>query len=337
MVRFIVAAAITTVCVFAHTATADQVRLKNGDTITGIVNYYDGAVIHVDVEYLEEDLVLKLTDLAGFESEKPLVFRLKDGSEIEGRLRMTESGDLVIVDASGNQVPFETSNLIEAEPPTDWFRYSGSANIGIAIASGNTDTQTFHVDGAVQPMFGRNTFRLGGQLNRAEADNERTASNWRLLAEYERELTYRWFAFATNQYDNDDLLGLNVRVTAGGGLGYWIFREAPRHLRIQLGPAYVHENWQRPTPDEDYAAARWALNFDHEIFSPDLVFYHNHVYLQSLQEGKRFSVQTTTGLRYDLIWDLFGSLEVQWDWNNQPADNAQEDDTRFFFKLGYAF
>jgi putative salt-induced outer membrane protein YdiY len=346
MVRSIAAiAAVVALC--AQAALADQVRLKNGDTITGTINYYDGGQIRVAVDYLEDDLVLELEDLASFDSEQTLIFEFKDGREVEGRLRLTEAGDVVVVDPSGNQIPYDAAQLVVAEPPADWFRISGAANVGLAISSGNTDTQSYHIDGIVEPILGRNTFRLSGQLNRDEAKIEQddgsgrtrttTASNWRLLAQYERELTYRLYAFAANSYDNDDLLGLNVRVTAGGGLGYKVFQTAPRHLRFELGPAYVHENWREPTPDEDYAAARWALYFDHEVFTPDLVFYHSHVYLQSLQEGSRFTVQTVTGLRYALVWNLFGALEGQYDWNNQPAEGAQEDDLRVYFKLGYAF
>lgn len=346
MARHIAAiAAVLGLC--AQAGFADQVRLKNGDTISGTIKYFDGGSIHIDVDYLEDDLVLKLEDLESFDSEQPLLFAFKDGREVEGRLRMTESGDVVMVDASGAQIPYDAAELVDAAPPQPWFRVSGAANVGLAISSGNTDTQSYHIDGIVEPIFGKNTFRLSGQLNRDEANIEQddgsgrtrttTASNWRLLAQYERELTYRLYGFAANSYDNDDLLGLNVRVTAGAGLGYKVWQTAPRHLRFELGPAYVHENWRRPTPDEDYAAARWALYFDHEVFTPDLVFYHNHVYLQSLQEGKRFTVQTVTGLRYALVWDLVGGLEVQYDWNNQPAEGSQEDDVRIFFKIGYAF
>ncbi len=126
-------------------------------------------------------------------------------------------------------------------------------------------------------------------------------------------------------------------MSLSGGAGYKIWQEDYRDWWIELGPAYVRENFKFRSTDENYVALRWALNLEHDIYSDDFRFYHKHSILESAQELDRFVFQSTTGFKFEIIADLVGAFELQFDWNNQPAAGADKNDLRYMFKLGYEF
>ena len=224
--------------------------------------------------------------------------------------------------------------IFNLEVVETYYRYEAEIDVGINVSKGNTDQSSFNVSGMIAPSFGKNTVRLGGQLNRTEADGETTASNWRIDASYEREFTRRWRAIALNRYENDKFQDLDLRVTASAGPGYSILLDNPS-LEVFLAPAYVHQTFKED-PSRDFAALLWRLDFEYEIPKPDSTFYHNHSLTVGVTESQTVA-QTTTGFKWELIGDLDLKLEYQLDWNSKPADNADEFDQRYMLKISYDF
>ena len=331
---------------------ADSVRLANGDVISGTVSSFDAETLTIETTYAGA-IAIKASDVVRVSTDAPVVLQLSDGSEVNGRIISGAGGAMSVLDASGASVPVQLSQVASFAPPAPpepWFQYSGEINAGFNAATGNTETQGYHLDGLFEPIFGQNGLSFTGQLNRSEAEiandagdgtrNETTASNWRVLGQYNRELTEHWYSFVNNGWENDDLKQLNLRVSAATGAGYKFWDDEMRFLTAELGPGYVYENFRRrddDNPDRDYISARWALDFDHGIVTPDTRFYHNHTLLERVDNLDTFIFQSATGLKFALIGAINAGAEVQFDWNNDPAEGAREEDLRYMLKLGYAF
>ncbi len=223
--------------------------------------------------------------------------------------------------------------VFNLEAVETYYRYEAEVDVGINVSKGNTDQSNFNLSGMIAPSFGKNTVRLGGQLNRTESDGETTVSNWRIDASYEREFSRRWRAIALNRYENDKFQDLDLRVTAAAGPGYSILIDNPS-LDVFLAPAYVHESFTEE--DRDFAALLWRLDFEYEIPKPDVTFYHNHSLTVGVTESQTVAL-TTTGFKWEMIGDLDLKLEYQVDWNSQPADGADEFDQRYMLKVSYDF
>jgi len=232
----------------------------------------------------------------------------------------------------------ELDDVESVEGYDSYYRYQGELNAGINVTTGNTRIKSYSANGYVEPSFGFNTITLSGQVNNQRSDGEQVAANWRTLAEYQREISPRWFVGALNSYDNDDLQGLHLRVTAGAGLGYKFFIRDPTHLSVLGAPVYVNENYRFTDDDRSFAAFRWALGFTQDIFTSDVSFYHNHTLTVGGASGRaQLIALTVTGLEFDLISDLDLKLEYQFDYNNRPATDAQTTDQRFIMTLGWDF
>lgn len=246
-----------------------------------------------------------------------------------------EVGERPVAAEAGGAINMSTVAWIK--PITPFYRYEGSFNVGINAARGNTDTTDVHIDGKLTPSFGRNTVSIGGFYNKSEADGVVNKSNWTIRAEYDRDFGIRrkWYGTVFNTYENDELADLTLRVTAGAGVGYRFFTERPTLLRISLGPAYVREDFTDAL-DRTFLSLRWNLNFEQDLWTEDLVFYHNDTMTFGLSE-KQYVLRTTTGIKMDLIADFTLSAEFRYDYNGQPPPDTLKSDQYYVLKIGYEF
>lgn len=229
------------------------------------------------------------------------------------------------------------SEVAWIRPLEPYYRYEGSFNVGFNAARGNANTTDVHIDGKIVPSFGRNTIAIGGDLNRSEADGQTNQSNWTVRAEYSRDfgVQRRWYANVFNSYENNDLGDLNLRVTAGAGVGYRFFNERPTLLSISLGPGYVNENY-RTEGDRTFLGLVWNLSFERDLWGEDLVFYHTDTLTFGLTEDQLVA-RTATGLKVALIADLTASAELRYDHQKAPPPGAVKDDWYYILKIGYEF
>lgn len=229
------------------------------------------------------------------------------------------------------------SDVAWIKPIAPYYRYEGSFNVGFNAARGNTDTTDAHIDGRIVPSFGRNTIAFGGEYNKSEAEGVVNKSNWTIRAEYDRDfgVRRRWYATLFNTYENDELADLNLRVTAGAGVGYRFFTERPTLLRISLGPAYVSEDYAAQA-DRQFLGLRWNLNFEQDLWTEDLTFYHSDTMTLGLSE-KQYVLRTTTGIKMKLIADFTLSAEFKYDYNAEPPPDTLKTDTYYILKIGYDF
>lgn len=230
---------------------------------------------------------------------------------------------------------FDDVDWIEPEPP--FLRFEGDLNVGVQASRGNTDTTDLHFDASLVPSFGWNTISLSGEFDKKEADGETTTDRWFTQGLYERDIGRRWLATAVNTYEQDNQRDLDLRIVAGAGVGYKIFDAAPTYLKVTPSLAYVIERFSGDTDDREFPGSLWKLDFERELYTDDFVFYHNHRVINSLEQLSNFIAQTRTGLKFDLIDDFTLSAEYQFDWNNEPAADADQDDSRYLLKIGYEF
>jgi len=230
---------------------------------------------------------------------------------------------------------FDDVDWIREKP--SYLRYSADVNVGAQLARGNTDTTDLHFDAHFRPSIGWNTFRLEGEYDKKRADGDTTTNRWIASAAYERHIRRRWYYSASNSYESDRQRDLDLRIIAGTGIGYHVFDQAPTFLSVLPGLAYVNENFAGSMNDTDYVAFQWKLDFARDLYHDDIRFFHNHMYLNNLQDLNDIIIETRTGFKFDMPWDLVLSAEFQSDWDNEPADNTKKLDTRYMLTIGFAF
>lgn len=324
---------------------ADTVRLRNGDVISGkLLKVADGNAV-VETDHSGE-VTITMEEVVAIETDRVMTVEYEDGREVDAVIETSEEGIITVregappeaAEAAVEEPPkaLDLAEVVEIREVTPYFRYVGHLDFGLSIAKGNSDNENINLAGLLSPSFGKNTVIIQGQWNRGKADGEVNVSNWRINAQYERRFLENWFFLLFNSYEADKLQDLDLRITAGGGLGYWFFEPDPTLLKVSLAPAFVDENFEGSDDDRQFAALRWTLDFDQDLWSPDVSIYHNHLLTIGLTEDQLILL-TAQGLRFGLIADLALKAEFQWLYNKSPADDAEKNDYRYLLVLAYDF
>jgi hypothetical protein len=340
----------------AAEAAVDKITLKDGSILKGEIKRVENDELTLDTDYAD-DVIIEVEHIVAIESEQIYTVRMTEGEEISGHLTVTD-GKIVLREElpreseSGEALPETPSSIspvvadgrVFTFDDVDWIdekesylRYDAEVNVGAQLARGNTDTTDLHFDALFEPSFGQNTLRLRGEFDRKEADGDTTADRWLASLEYERDFRRRWFVGAANSYEADGQRDLDLRMIVGAGVGYRFFDEDPTHLSAMPSIAYVIETFEDSDDDDNYVAFRWKLDFSRDLYKDDITIYHNHQYLNSLQTFSDILIETRTGIEFDLAWDLTLSTEFQANWDNAPASDTDELDTRYILKIGFEF
>ena len=211
---------------------ADQVVLKNGDTITGSIVKKDGDKLTIKSEFLGEVSML-WTAVQSIRSDEPLTVELPGDERVVGKITTTGETLQVATAAAVRSVPLAQVGAVRnpAEQRT-WERlqhpgllelWTGYFDLGLALARGNarTDTLTSNFNATRVTRKDKITLTFNQIRGSARINNvtSEIASAIRGGWSYNRDITPRFFVSTLNDYEHDRFQGLDLRFVAGGGFG----------------------------------------------------------------------------------------------------------------------
>jgi len=320
----------------ASIALADTLILDNGDRITGRIQRAESGKVVIATDYAGE-IRIDWAHIETLTSDEAMTVNLDDATRMYGRLEM-QGGIIDVISPDGVSQRSVPVTQIETIAPGNMLKdrlvTSGQLNIGASRTTGNTQTSTVHIDGEVVARKGPDRYTVGGLLNRATDRGEETASNSKLYAKYDRFFTKKWYGTINTTFEHDPFADIELRTTAGVGIGYQALASARTNLALESGVDYVETNhYQLPT--ESYPAIRLALKFDSYLIPDRLqVFQGTELYVARGQDEPSFA-RTQTGLRVP-VWKKFvANLQYNVDWNSNPPPGFESIDRTLIFSLGY--
>lgn len=233
---------------------ADQVVLTNGDTITGAVVKKDGAKLTLKSEFLGE-VTVPWSAVKSLKSDQELFVGLPGGQSASGKVSTSGTALEVAAPSGARSVPLaDVADIRNPAEQHNWERlqhpnlmelWTGHFDVGLAMARGNarTDTLTSAFDASRITLHDKislhfdeiyGTARVNG-VTSTIASAER--GNWT----YNRNLNPRLFVSTLNEYDHDGFQGLDLRMVAGGGMGYNAIKNGKTTLGLLAGGDYEHE------------------------------------------------------------------------------------------------
>jgi putative salt-induced outer membrane protein YdiY len=327
-----------TVWIGFSSASADEVRLENGDRITGELVRLEDDQLTFKTDYAEA-LKIDWGQVVLLQTDSPVPVLLQDGTILEGRIFIrrgliekapgdteTAPPDMFIADVKGINT--------EPKPPV---KIIARANAGISREQGNTDTEQFNLDAEFIARTTRHRFTIGGALNREDADNQATARNWRGYGIYDYFIQKKWFLYASAFFENDDFADLNLRATYGGGFGRQFFESDTLNLSASAGAAYVTEDFI-VAGDDEFSAGQWGIRYDQYFFNQIVQLFHDDIGYISFEDTQKWSINTRQGLRFPLYKGFMLTLQYNYDYNNQPSPDATSKwDSKYLLLFGYRF
>jgi putative salt-induced outer membrane protein YdiY len=316
---------------------ADEIRLTNGDRISGKILSMEQGELRIETSYAGT-IAVQWGQVATLSTEDPVQVVLSDETSLKGSTRSADAGQMKLkMGQIVETVSFDLAEVqaINPEPEdTKAVKLSGRVNVGLAKSSGNTETESYHVDGEIVARTEKNRYTAGIEYNREEDEDELTTKNYLGYAKYDHFLTQKWYAYANTLFEKDEFKDLRLRSTIGTGMGYQFFETELTNLYLESGLSFVNEDLE-VGEDEDTLAGRWAVSFDRYLFDKRLQIFHFHEGYQGLEETDNLFIRSRTGLRFPLSESFRATFQYNYDWDNNPAPGEEREDTKYLFTLGY--
>jgi len=311
---------------------ADTVLLKNGDRISGhVISTSNSDILHFRTSFNQDIQLPKSTIKALYYDNK----------------RITYQPTLIGYDAPGiknanikNQVltPMqkEPAKKLEEHPAgflhTKW---SGRANLGASLQTGNSKKNAINADAMVKAKWSdKHRVIIKSEYNRKKDAGNITEDNKSIDGVYDYFFNNQWFLNSALGFEQDDINKIDLRTMIGLGLGYQAFENDDLNLKFILGPSYLRTDFENGG-SESSAAIHWNTDYDQKLFDGLAQVFHDHDLIVSTDDTEDFLLDTKTGVRLPLKNGLVATAQIDFDWDNKPAPGITEDDTKYSLKLGY--
>lgn len=316
----------------ALSADADEVRIKNGDRLTGEIVRMEKELLIFKTTYAEEKLSISWKEVDCIVSERTLPAEFKDNEFIIGRISCPESGKVQIESTIiGKSIPTPLNQLLAVNPST----YSGLLTLGGSLNSGNTDTRALNIATRFQVRTHKHRFTVDAKYNYGEANGETSARNSTGSLKYDFFTSEKVYSYAQSLVEQDSLANLNLRNTEGLGFGYQFFDSRQLSLFTEAGISYFNED-VKAGEDKSDAAGRWGVGLDWEVIPKRLKLFHRQEGYFSFSLGS-VVLKSEQGFRIPLLDSIAANFEVDYRFNSSPEAGKKNSDLSLILGLTYAY
>lgn len=326
--------------------------------VLGSVILKDGSIIHGDiVEMVEGTLKIESAFGAGepflitwgevdlIATSQPVIFVVGDGVILTGIAEKGDSGELLLSsDPLTIRIPIQLASITAINPPKKKpVKYIINFNAGSKFSSGNTDDKQVNILGGFVARSERLRLILDARYFYSEENKSVTDRNAYGTSDLNYFITPRlyWFLAVLMQQDTFDDLNLRTAVTTGPGYQFIDKGDfanpylSQMTLQGDLGAGFLNED-RKIDDDDNHGVYRWSLRWEWEII-PKWTIFHQQQGFPEMGDVSNFIVNTLQGVRFDVWKGVNVSGQVQYNYDNKPADDSKKGDTTLFLTLGYNY
>ncbi|MGD2037192.1 MAG: DUF481 domain-containing protein [Desulfobacterales bacterium] len=319
-------------------AIADELHLSNGDVISGQIIRMEGNKLIFKTSYAGE-ISVTWSEVINLVSDDSIKVILTDGTVLEGLSRKASANTMRLetqkLEAPSDLKLLNVAAINPEQKPT--VKITVRANGGLTQERGNNDTDSYHLDSEFIARTEKSRYTFAGELNVEKTDGDTTVEKWLAYGNYSYFMTDKWFLYANTLFEHDKFADLDLRSTLGAGVGHQFFESDGLNLSVGVGPAWVNEDFNE-AEDEDYSAGQWLINYDQFFFNKFVQLFHRQAGWVKAAETDKWLVKTRQGLRFPIYKGFTTTLQYNYDYNNEPSQEADEKwDSKLMLLLGWQF
>jgi len=322
----------------AWAAKTDIVVLKNGDRITGEVKNLERGKLALSTDSMGT-VYIDWLDIEEVFSSVGQAIELTNGQRFYGPLAKGESDEMMMVKTQHGPVGVSTEDIVNMYPVEAgfWDRLDISADLGFAWDKGsNVGKYNLGVRTELRnPRFlSRASFNT--EITTQEGRDDTSRANLDALHLVFRQ-NKRYHALFGNVENNDEL-GVDLRVLVGAGYGAVPIRSQRSWLSIGAGLAVNHEIPVEGDSETNLEAVG-MVTFDYFKYSdPERSLKSNFRVFPSLTDAGRWRATFDTDFRLELVSDLFWKMAVYASYDSDPlSEDGESSDYGVTSSLGYKF
>jgi putative salt-induced outer membrane protein YdiY len=312
-------------------ARADEVRLKNGDRITGVTTSLAGGTL--TFKAAGGDLKIAWADVTSLAIEQAMLVTIGTAPPTSAVFAAADANGRVTLVPGG---PVALADIVALSRPQPAWAITGGGGAGIVQTAGNTQVNNVRLSGDVVAKGAADRYTVSAIATHANDRGVETARNWSLTGKYDRFLTSRLFANANANFTNDRFRDIDLRTALGAGIGYQIIETARTTLTADAGLAWVNENFTS-IADDSYAAAHESAGLQVQLVPARVQAFHQHDGYFGVTGDNKMFIRTQNGVRVGLAAGFVTTIQEDIDYDRRPSPGRRQTDRTFSLTLGYRF
>lgn len=330
---------------------ADQITLKNGDRLTGKIVKSDGSKLFIKTDLLGE-VAVDLAAVTAITTDQPLYVTLADGRTLSGEFSASaDKAELRTAGTSAVVIERSTISLIrsaeeqrvyERSLHPGWLeQWSGGADIGMALTSGNSDTLNIALGLAMTRVTARDktsAYAAAVYSRDSTSGTSNTIANTiRGGLRYDRDINGKLFGYGFTDLEHNGLQDLTLRWVIGGGLGYHAIRKERTQLDLLGGLAMNREFFKGLDNDRTSAEAQAGQTLSHRLNSRVTLKEQLFIF-PNLSDGGQYRINFDSALVTDITRRIGWQLTLSNRYLSDPPPGFEKNDllltTGLKIKLG---
>jgi hypothetical protein len=329
----------------------DVIYLKNGDRITGEIKELSYGELRLSTNEMGS-IEIKWEGIARIESDHFIQIELRDGTRVFGQLPPnlnTNDNFLIFKTLKGEPFTVAMDEVVRAEQINvrDPFlsRLNGNLKVGLNYTK-SSDILTWNLNGDVKYRTQKRLTSLAfnSTLTR-NGDGTDTKRN-NLTGSRQWFLSDRWFYFGALGAQQNEELGLELRVSATSGIGRYLRQTDKTEWALFTGLS-VNKESDTGNSDANSSFSDSGANLElmlaseyvfYRLYSPKLRISIAPTVWQGITDFDRLRGNLNLSVQQEFISDLFWDLSFYYDYDSKPLPGAlAKDDFGVVTSLGYEF
>ncbi len=315
-------------------ALAGELSLANGDRISGALKGIQSTNIiwhspvlgkmridRAEVISIKTDVPITIELNPSLVDSKRLVFNacVFSRSPAGSHLMQCDEGIEILLDEL-NEI-----GLAYAEPDfkEEYIKHTGLITLRAENERKSTKSRELDLDAYFQVRYAatRHTLRL--DYDTEKVDKEKIENELKATYKYDYFISDMWFVYGNGAYERDEFKDLEQKYSVAAGPGYQFFEHELGSLELEGGLQYQSERF-KSDKDRNQLALRWALDFKWLLSSYGIEFFHDHQVTVVTDQLDDYDLESRTGLRFPIIDHLNALLQYDYDYDNNPSDDASK-------------
>jgi hypothetical protein len=327
----------------------DVIYLRNGDRITGEFKEFTQGELELSTSELGT-VRIKWNAIVRIESDKWLQIELSDGTRFFGTLPATADGmDRIIAVQTLKQerLPISMDAVVRAEQirPDEslWEQFDGYGKFGINYTkASDVLNNNISFGGSLRTLNYQTSLTFDSVLtSKGDGVDTRRAN---LTGSYIWLRPNRWFWAGGLAAEQNDELGIDLRLTGSGGAGRFLMQSQRTEMYLIGGLAVTQEFTRSDDAgnSNDGSNLEALINFNwtfFKLYSPKSRVSFRAILRPGITDTSRWRSNIALNMRQELYFDdLFLDLDVYYDYDGEPPPGANaKDDYGVVTSLGYEF
>lgn len=311
--------------VLAHSQN-DSLVFRNENVLVGEIKSLERGVLQIETDYSDSDFKIEWLNIEYIHTETKFFITLSDESNYYGILKSVSGTETQLIMPDSQSVTCKTEDIVGLIQLKEnvWDRLFASIDVGFSKTKANNLTQ-FTTRSTLGYQARRWSIESSFNSLFSDQDSLERIERSDAALSYRYVLPSKWYSIVSITGASNTEQKLDLRLNALFGLGRFFIRTNSSYWGVRLGVNRNIERYSNDSPDRN----TWEGNLGTELNLydiGDLNLLLSLLAYPGITEKGRLRSDFTFDMKYDLPYDFYIKIGTTINYDNRPAEGADEAD-----------